>query len=120
MKKLNDKIMAYDGAHVISYTVIDIAHEMGGSDKDINLYVCVGDSGHIELIAESNGNNWVVGRLDCDENYNEWKQLVEVCGRGAVEYAINQVMSHDKSLGAWLWNKYMEANEVKGARNEDT
>ena len=113
MKKVNDKIMVYDGAYVISYTVIDVAHEMGGSDSYINLYVGVGESGNIELIAESNGNNWVVGCLYGDDNYNEWKQLVDVCGSGAVKYAINKVMSHDKSLGTWLLNRYTEYTEGK-------
>lgn len=113
MKKVNDKIDTYNGSYAERYTVIEVVHKMGESDGDINLYIGVEKNGMVELVGENNSGNWVIGYYDGEENTAEWKRLVEVCGKGAVEYAINTLMKHNKSVSAWLRDKYQEAMEGK-------
>ena len=107
MYKVGDKIIA----DCDTFLVKSVAHFMGDRDTDINLYVGINVIDEVDLIAENNAFNYIVGAWSEEDNTDEWETLVNTCGKGAIEYAIKETEKFDPDMGKFLWERYHRANK---------
>lgn len=78
----------------------------GSSDTCVNLYlVDLGD--HLEVVAQDNATNWVVGdESDMGRNYD----MVDTVGAGRLaDFAETVVINHDENLRDWIADRIADA-----------
>ena len=103
--EIGEKIVTDNGTGIVLASSIQ-----GSSDACVNLYL-VDFGGHMDVVAQDNATNWVVGdESDMGRNYD----MIDTIGAGRLsDFAETVVRNHDGNLRDWIVDRIADAKAYK-------